>query len=584
MTYLISQISLLLLVAALFGLLLGWFLGRRGRQEALDEAERWRVRNLASNQELDQLLSNQAAIVANALAAEKQTVAVREQIAKFESSPTEQQIRVRGLEATLEEKAAQLAAIEAEMARTRGELAASEAQNSVLDASLKEVGASYQNAAAEKEAELAGLRGRVTDLEPLAVQVAERETRIHELEVRLERLVTEKDTEISQLCARLHEFVPEAALEAGNSPAVDATAIAAMASELTRLRSKVSELEPLTAQVKQRDELLRQQQEQRLELARTNESQSSGLQARMSELERSIAKRIEREGEIRQQHQAELQQLLEAAGARHAEALAEKDKQLGALHGRVAELSPVAERAVLLDEKEKELTALRSQIGVTERRLAELEPLPAKLAERDFTVREREQHFEEVIAHRDSEIASLVDRIGRMEPLAREVEQLSGRIKRRENELRESEARYGTALSAKDTKISEATRRVAALETELYGLRGLAAKRATAVVNSAAPAPAESTLTPVVDGHAVTGNGVDPKLVSEAVEYPVADTTGLDLDEVARIAYSYWVARGRQDGSAQEDWQRAVAEIRARVSQSKAANEGDVPQQTATGV
>jgi hypothetical protein len=35
-------------------------------------------------------------------------------------------------------------------------------------------------------------------------------------------------------------------------------------------------------------------------------------------------------------------------------------------------------------------------------------------------------------------------------------------------------------------------------------------------------------------------------------------------EQVALLAYSYWEARGRQGGSAEEDWLRAVREIRNR--------------------
>jgi hypothetical protein len=35
-------------------------------------------------------------------------------------------------------------------------------------------------------------------------------------------------------------------------------------------------------------------------------------------------------------------------------------------------------------------------------------------------------------------------------------------------------------------------------------------------------------------------------------------------EEVARLAYSYWEARGCEGGSADEDWHRAEAELRAR--------------------
>ncbi|HSU30961.1 MAG TPA: DUF2934 domain-containing protein [Bryobacteraceae bacterium] len=38
----------------------------------------------------------------------------------------------------------------------------------------------------------------------------------------------------------------------------------------------------------------------------------------------------------------------------------------------------------------------------------------------------------------------------------------------------------------------------------------------------------------------------------------------LDRDEIERLAYSYWVARGQQHGSHIEDWVRAEQEVRVR--------------------
>jgi len=35
-------------------------------------------------------------------------------------------------------------------------------------------------------------------------------------------------------------------------------------------------------------------------------------------------------------------------------------------------------------------------------------------------------------------------------------------------------------------------------------------------------------------------------------------------EAVSRLAYSYWEARGCEDGSADDDWYRAEAELRAR--------------------
>lgn len=40
--------------------------------------------------------------------------------------------------------------------------------------------------------------------------------------------------------------------------------------------------------------------------------------------------------------------------------------------------------------------------------------------------------------------------------------------------------------------------------------------------------------------------------------------TGLNAEEVARLAHSYWVARGCQHGSHEEDWLRAEQELRSR--------------------
>ena len=41
-------------------------------------------------------------------------------------------------------------------------------------------------------------------------------------------------------------------------------------------------------------------------------------------------------------------------------------------------------------------------------------------------------------------------------------------------------------------------------------------------------------------------------------------------EELARLAYSYWQARGCPDGSQEEDWFRAEKELRQRVSDAGA--------------
>ena len=59
---------------------------------------------------------------------------------------------------------------------------------------------------------------------------------------------------------------------------------------------------------------------------------------------------------------------------------------------------------------------------------------------------------------------------------------------------------------------------------------------------------------------------------------PAAATTEVAIaplqhKRIARLAYSYWEARGRPDGSPEEDWFRAEEELRRRKSAFKVVKE-----------
>ncbi|MGE5647214.1 MAG: DUF2934 domain-containing protein [Acidobacteriota bacterium] len=47
------------------------------------------------------------------------------------------------------------------------------------------------------------------------------------------------------------------------------------------------------------------------------------------------------------------------------------------------------------------------------------------------------------------------------------------------------------------------------------------------------------------------------------VETPAADVVS-EHEEISKLAYQYWEARGRTDGSHEEDWFRAEQEFRRR--------------------
>jgi hypothetical protein len=65
-----------------------------------------------------------------------------------------------------------------------------------------------------------------------------------------------------------------------------------------------------------------------------------------------------------------------------------------------------------------------------------------------------------------------------------------------------------------------------------------------------------------------------PSITPAAITVPKAETTSsnstVTVEEIAKLAYSYWEARGYQGGSQEEDWLRAEQELGSVVSSAKA--------------
>jgi hypothetical protein len=65
------------------------------------------------------------------------------------------------------------------------------------------------------------------------------------------------------------------------------------------------------------------------------------------------------------------------------------------------------------------------------------------------------------------------------------------------------------------------------------------------------------------------GTGVEPESNSVVTGNP--DVTEFPpFDEIAKLAYSYWEARGGQGGQPEEDWLRAEQELRSRWTSARA--------------
>lgn len=55
-----------------------------------------------------------------------------------------------------------------------------------------------------------------------------------------------------------------------------------------------------------------------------------------------------------------------------------------------------------------------------------------------------------------------------------------------------------------------------------------------------------------------------PAAAPRAKRTPGAAHTPIAPEEIARLAHSYWEARGRDGGSPEEDWLRAEQELKAQ--------------------
>jgi len=68
---------------------------------------------------------------------------------------------------------------------------------------------------------------------------------------------------------------------------------------------------------------------------------------------------------------------------------------------------------------------------------------------------------------------------------------------------------------------------------------------------------------PGVSEQAVSTAIGEQDITAHGENTPSGDQRHISRDEIARLAYFYWEARGGNDGSAEEDWYRAEQELMA---------------------
>ena len=63
----------------------------------------------------------------------------------------------------------------------------------------------------------------------------------------------------------------------------------------------------------------------------------------------------------------------------------------------------------------------------------------------------------------------------------------------------------------------------------------------------------------------------DPTALTATQADTAPSNSGVTSEDIARLAYSYWEARGCQGGSSEEDWLRAEQELNAKLAASAAS-------------
>lgn len=312
------------------------------------------------------------------------------------------------------------------------------------------------------------LQERVEELEPLTLQVAERDLRIRQLE--------SLESELEEWRDRLRT-VEERHL----------AVVAAKSAEVDELQRRVGELEPLIEQmtesdhagdevatlkadVEARNERIRRLGEEHGEALSRKDAKIKSLRQRVATLEPLVARLTEREAQL-EELEVKLREFRDEqrrVAQEHRLAVATREAQVEDLHDRVVELEPLRERLADREQRIRELEFLETQ-------LTELEELEHRLREREAKLHEIEKQHGLAADDKDQEIIRLRQRIGELAPLAERLERRDARIRDLERAVEaqrvtvdtmRQEAAAGRAMSITVGDVQELRRQLGALEEE----------------------------------------------------------------------------------------------------------------------
>ncbi len=341
MGYLIGQILLFLLAAALIGLLIGWWFTRQWSHQRLSDVQVSWQRRLT---EIQKQLSDRN----SALSTMKTKLHVHDERA----GPLEQELldkdvtlnqlqanlgslkaRFNDTEDQLREQRAKVASLEGQRERYYQDLSDRDTKLKTMtarldgleqqlvrrDSALKDLESALESTVAEKKSEIKILKDRIKNLEPLAAQLSETEQALTNLRFTL----AEKDGEIEALRANLDELSGQAKARG----------------------ARIRELEPLIGRLKEREKAFRELEKKHNSAVdqKTNEIVIMRLNGRLKELEPLELQLQERDAQIRELEPAgeqlkECEARIEALEERHRSLLQEKVQEFETLGHQLLEL------------------------------------------------------------------------------------------------------------------------------------------------------------------------------------------------------------------------------------------------------
>lgn len=306
-----------------------------------------------------------------------------------------------------------------------------------------------------KEDELAVFSDRVAELESSVAEQSALVSQLRESKAELEFALGEKDSLLADLQSQLEAVSAEAAQD---------SSLRDKDAAISLLQLRVKELEPLAAQIAERDLMLRRTEDALSELVNRTESEVARLQQRVSELETVAGSTEPKEASFDESKLREFQirqQELEAA-------LADKEAEIVRLkslavsspddaHARVEAAEAKAQE--LKAEFNAELSSREEENARLQARIAELEPLHAQLFARDARLSELEARLQSAISEKESEAKHLNARIAELEPAGAQAEAAEAR-------LRELEKQHQATVNNLEVELS-------GLRVKLAGMEGL---------------------------------------------------------------------------------------------------------------